>query len=311
MLLSFTIPCYRSEHTVESVINEIIAKVREKEEYDYEIIAVNDCSPDNVWSVLKRLSIENEKIKAINLSINGGKHAALMAAFSIVQGDIIIGVDDDGQCPIDHLWELIEPLNRGYDMAIAQYPKKKQSFIKNLGSKVNDAMVRYLLEKPKGMIFSNFIARKKFVCEEIRKYTNPYPYLEGLTLRTTRNIAMVPMEERERQSGTSGYTLIKSIKLWVNGCTAFSVKPLRFAILLGVIFSLFGFTFGLYIVIEKLLSPSMAAGYASTMAILLFIGGVIMMSLGIIGEYIGRIYICINNSPQYVIREVINLEDKE
>ena len=309
MLLSFTIPCYRSENTVEDVINEIIAKVREKEEYDYEIIAVNDCSPDNVWSILKRLSRENKKIKAIDLSINGGKHAALMAAYSIVKGDVIIGVDDDGQCPIDHLWELIEPIEKGYDMAIADYPRKKQSLLKNLGSYINDAMVRYLLEKPKGLVFSNFVARKRFVCDEIRKYTNPYPYLEGLTLRTTRSIAMVPMEERARKSGTSGYTLLKSIKLWVNGCTAFSVKPLRLATILGLFFALLGFVFGLYIVIAKLNNPSMATGYASIMSGLSFVGGIIMMSLGIIGEYIGRMYICINNSPQYIIRETTNLEE--
>ena len=310
MKISFTIPCYRSENTLEFVVNEIVEKMKERSELDYEIIAVNDSSPDNVWSVITRLSTENPRIKGVNLAINMGKHAALMAAFSVVTGDIVVGVDDDGQCPVDRLWDLLAPLDDGYDMSMAQYPQKKQSGFKNFGSKVNDAMVRFMIGKPKGLVFSNFTARKRFICDEIIKYKNPYPYLEGLTLRTTQKIALVPMEERSRKSGVSGYTFKKSLSLWVNGCTAFSVKPLRLATILGVAFAILGFLVGIYMVISRILNPDMAAGYASIMAVMLTIGGVIMVLLGVIGEYLGRIYICINNSPQYVIRETVNVENE-
>lgn len=309
--LSFVIPCYKSQNTVEKVIEEIIQVVGQKEEYSYEIVAVNDCSPDNVFSVLERLCKKNKNIKAIDLAINGGKHAALMAGFSYASGDIVICVDDDGQCPVDHIWELIEPLDRGYDMSIAQYPRKKQSAFKNFGSKFNDLMVRTLIGKPKGLVFSNFIARKKFICEEIIKYKNPYPYLEGLTLRTTHNIALVPMEERARECGKSGYTLKKSMELWLNGCTAFSVKPLRIATVLGLLFSVVGFIMAFITIIYKLVNPYLQSGYASMVAIILFVGGVLMLLLGMIGEYVGRIYICLNNSPQYVIREKCNIENRE
>jgi undecaprenyl-phosphate 4-deoxy-4-formamido-L-arabinose transferase len=308
MLLSFTIPCYRSENTIKAVVNEIILNVQKMDSCDYEIIAVNDASPDGTWEILKELSDCNPRIKAIDLAGNVGKHAALMAAFSMVEGEIVIGVDDDGQCPINELPKLLAPLNDGYDMSMAHYPKKKQSVFKNFGSLVNDFMVRFLIGKPKGMTFSNYIARKRFVCEEIIKYKNPYPYLEGLTLRTTQKIAMVPMEERERQSGKSGYTFKKSIALWVNGCTAFSVKPLRLSTVLGLVFSMIGFGTGIFMIVRKLISPDIQAGYTSIVALMLLIGGVIMMLLGIIGEYLGRIYICINNSPQYVIRERRNVE---
>lgn len=305
--ISFVIPCYRSENTITSVINEIISVVKQREEYTYEIIAVNDCSPDNVYDVLKEICEKNTNIKVVDLAINSGKHAALLAGFAHVTGDIIISMDDDGQCPVNCLWELIAPLECGYDMAMAEYPKKVQSGLKNFGSKINDFMVRTLIGKPKGMVFSNFSARKKFVCDELIKYNNPYPYLEGLTLRTTKNIAFVPMEERMRISGTSGYTLKKSLKLWLNGCTAFSVVPLRMATILGLIFSVIGFVATLFIVIYKLLNPAMLAGYASTITVILFVGGIIMMLLGMLGEYVGRIYISINNSPQYVIRQKINM----
>lgn len=308
MILSFIIPCYRSEKTVKDVIDEIIQQVNTKVGYDYEIIAINDCSPDNVYSVLTELAVKDKKIKVINFAKNVGKHGALMAGFSYVTGEYVVCVDDDGQCPIDHLWELIERLDSGADVAIARYSKKKQSGLKNLGSKVNNLMTRILLDKPKDCVFSNFIARKKFVCKEIIKYENPYPYIEGLTLRTTNNIAFVPMEERCRVSGTSGYTLKKSLKLWLNGFTAFSVKPLRISSLVGVLCALLGVFYGVFTILRKLLDPNIMAGYSSLVAIVLFVGGLIMMMLGMIGEYVGRIYICINNSPQYVIRETINIE---
>ena len=310
MFLSFVIPCYRSEKTVTLVIEEIIKTVSEKNEYDYEIIAVNDCSPDNVYNVLKEYAKKNKKLKVIDLAKNVGKHSALMAAFAEVQGDYVICADDDGQCPIDHLWDLLEPLDNGYDMAIARYPKKKQSGFKNFGSKMNSAMTKIMLDKPKDFVFSNFVARKRFVCDKIIEYRNPYPYLEGLSLNVTRNIALVPMEERERISGTSGYNLKKSLSLWLNGLTAFSVKPLRVSSLVGVICAIIGFIFGIITIIRKIVYTNISVGWSSTVSIMLFIGGLLMLMLGMIGEYIGRIYISINNSPQYVVRETINIDVK-
>ena len=310
--ISFCIPCYGSEKTIEFVINEIVETVSQRaDEYDYEIIAVNDCSPDNVLSVLKEAAQNNSKIKAIDLARNFGKHSAVMAAFSVASGDYIVCLDDDGQCPMDRLWDLLEPvINGGYDYSMAKYDKKKQSKFKNFGSALNSFMTRVLINKPKDMKFTNFKAMKRFVVDEMIKYNNPYPYIEGLTLRTTRQIALVEMEERERYEGTGNFTFKKSVALWVNGFTAFSVKPLRISTILGMIFASFGFLVGIIVIIRKLINPSIAMGYSSTMAVLLFIGGIIMLMLGMIGEYIGRIYISLNNSPQFVIREIIN-GDKE
>lgn len=306
--LSFVIPCYNSENTIASVINEIDVIMQQKNEYEYEIIAVNDSSPDNVWYVLENLTKERSNIKAIDLAKNMGKHSALMAGYSYAQGDIIISLDDDGQCPVDRLWDLLEPLEHGYDIVIARYPKKKQSAFKNFGSKVNDLMACFLLNKPKDLKLSNFYAIKRFICKEILRYTNPYPYISGLFLRSTMRIKNVYMEERERILGNSGYTFSKSLKLWLNGFTAFSVKPLRIATIIGFFTSLSGFIFALYVVLRKIYYPNIPSGYSSIMAVQLFIGGVIMLCLGLIGEYVGRIYISLNNSPQYVIRQTKNIE---
>ena len=174
---------------------------------------------------------------------------------------------------------------------------------------MNSLMSRVLIGKPKDLNFANFKAMKRFVIEEIIKYNNPYPYIEGLTLRTTRNIVTIPMEERDRFAGTGNFTFRKSIALWVNGFTAFSVKPLRVATYVGTITAILGFIYGLIIIIRKLINPHIQMGFSSTMSVLLFIGGMIMLMLGLIGEYIGRIYISLNNSPQYVIRETINIDE--
>ena len=172
-------------------------------------------------------------------------------------------------------------------------------------------MSHILLKKPKNLYFSNFYAMKKYIAKEMIRYNNPYPYLEGLTLRTTDSFAIVPMEERERYEGNGNFTLHKSISLWLNGFTAFSVKPLRVSSIIGILCSFIGFIFGLAVIIKKLINPLIVIGYSSIMATLLFVGGIIMLMLGLIGEYIGRIYISINNSPQYVIKNIINYDEGE
>lgn len=311
MKYSFVIPCYNSELTIQSVYYEICSKMSERPELEYEIIAVNDSSPDNVWSIIRSIAGSDDRFIAIDLARNGGKHAAMMAGYKFVSGDIIINLDDDGQCPLDRLWDLTEPLDRGYDVSIACYSHKKESVLKRIGSKVNALMAESLINKPKNLQISNFSALKHFVISEILNYTNPYPYIDGLILRSTSKIINVPMEERERTAGVGNYTFKKSLSLWVNGFTAFSVKPLRLATFFGMFSAFIGLIFAVYTVINKILNPDVLIGYSSLMAVLLIIGGFLMFMLGIIGEYIGRIYISINNSPQYVIREEINTKKND
>ena len=196
---SFVIPCYGSEKTVGIVIDEIIDVVGKNPKYDYEIVAVNDKSPDNVWNVLQEIAKSNDKIKLINLAKNMNRPGALMAGLSIVTGDYIILMDDDGQCPMENLWDLIKPLEEGHDVSIAKYPSYKQTKFKGLGTIINRKMTEIVMEKPKDLSFTNFSALKKYIVDEIIKYKNPYPYMTGLLLRTTSDIVNVQMEERERK----------------------------------------------------------------------------------------------------------------
>ncbi len=309
ILLSFVIPCYRSELTIEKVYQEIVRTVAERKEYDYEIIAVNDCSPDGVMTMLRKLAAEDPKFKVVNLVKNMGKHAAVMAGYAYVQGDYIVNLDDDYQSPAYRLWDLIEPLERDEcDITTARYAKKKEAAWKRMGSDINLWISRIMLDKNRELRMENFMAMKRFVVQEVIKYRNPYPFLEGLYLRVTKRVQMVDMEERGRADDRStGFTFWKSVSLFANGLTNFSVKPLRVAVFAGILFAILGFVFGVVIVVRKIGNPEIAVGWSSMMSVQLFSSGMIMLILGMIGEYIGRIFICINDAPQYVVRETINL----
>lgn len=309
-MISFVIPCYCSERTIGAVVEEIIETIEGI--YQYEIILVNDCSKDDTLGVIQKLCLQNPRIKGIDFARNFGQHSALMAGYRYAEGDVIVSLDDDGQTPPNECLKLIEPvLNGNYDVAIAQYDHKKQSWFKNFGSGVNELMARILLEKPKSLYCSSYSAMKRFVIDEIIQYKNPYPYLEGLVLRTTLNIVNVNVQHRKREIGTTNYSFRKLLKLWLNGFTAFSVKPLRVASFLGAILAIVGFIYSVYIIIHRLFHSQVSMGWSSIMAVQLIIGGAILCVLGLIGEYIGRIYICINNSPQYVIREHFNVESEK
>lgn len=310
MLVSFVIPCYRSELTLRKVTEEIKNTMEQLKDsgkrYDYEIILVNDCSPDGTFDVIRQLCLENDKIKGVNLAKNFGQHAALMAGFHYVKGDIAVCLDDDGQTPADEVGKLLQGIEEGSDVVYAKYEHKMHSLFRNLGSSLNEEMAKIMLGKPKELYVSSYFAAKRFVVEEMKKYTNSYPYVIGLVLRTTKRISNVTVHHREREIGTSGYTLGKLIALWFNGFTAFSVKPLRIATAVGCTCSAAGFIYGIYTVIKKFINPDVPMGFSSTMAAIVFIGGMMMVMLGLVGEYIGRIYISMNNSPQYVVRETVN-----
>lgn len=309
--ISFVIPCYRSENTVLSVLNEIDTLMAEHSDYKYEIILINDSSPDNVWSVIKSVADKRNDIKAISFSKNFGQHAALLSGYRAASGDLIVSLDDDGQSPVDRTFDLIDKIHEGYDVVYARYNKIKESFWRRWGSWLSNKMSEVLIGKPKNILGTSFYVMKRFISDEVVRYRNPFTYIGGLVFRSTKNIANVYVDHRERMEGKSGYSILKLIKLMLNGFTAFSVVPLRISSIIGVICAIFGFGFGIYTIIRKLIIVNISVGWSSTISIMLFIGGLIMLMLGMIGEYIGRIYICLNNSPQYVVKETINLDEKQ
>lgn len=305
--ISFIIPCYKSAGTIKKVIGEISETVERMAVNDYEIIAVDDCSPDNVFDVLKQVGHDNSRIKALRFSKNFGQHSGMIAGVQHSKGSICVFLDDDGQCPIDHLTELLTPLNDGFDVSIAEYGRKKQSLFKNVGSSFNELVANILTDKPKHIQMGNFMAFKRFVADEMARYSGPYPYISGLMFRTSIRIINVPMQERTRMEGETTYTFRKLVSLWIDSFTAFSMKPLRAATIAGLGASFLGVALAIFTITRKIIRPSIAAGWSSIIAIMLLIGGLILFVLGIIGEYIGRIYMTVNETPQYVIAEKYNI----
>lgn len=308
--ISFVIPCYRSEQTIEAVVEEINTTMNAMGAYTHEIILVNDSSPDNTFGVIRSLCEKYAFVTGIDLARNFGQHAALMAGMRASDGDIVVCLDDDGQTPADEVGKLLDKLQEGYDVCYASYGKKQHTGFRNFGSKVNERMTRIMLGKPKELFISSYFAAKRFIVNDMLKYEQPYSYVIGLVLRSTKNIANVEVTHRARSVGRSGYTLGKLFSLWFNGFTAFSIKPLRIATFMGVICAIAGFLYGIYTIIKKLVLVDVEAGFSALMSVLVFMGGMIMLMLGMIGEYVGRVYMCMNSSPQYVIREVVRKEEK-
>ena len=309
--VSFVIPCYNSSQTIENVVIEIQDTMKKLSAYCYEIILVNDCSPDDTFKVITDLCEKHSNICGINLSKNFGQHGALMAGFHQVTGDILVCLDDDGQTPANEVDKLLAEIESGQDVVYARYDHKKHSMFRNFGSWVNEKMAQFLLGKPKELFVSSYFVARRFIVDEMLKYENAYPYVIGLVLRTTKRISNVTVNHREREIGTSGYTLGKLLALWFNGFTAFSTKPLRIATLSGGVFAVVGFLYGIYTVIKKFVNPAVPMGFSSLMAAVLFMGGMLMIMLGLIGEYIGRMYICMNNAPQFVVRDLIPAKEEE
>ena len=307
MKISFVIPCYRSEKTLPDVIDEIKTTMAELG-HEFEIILVNDSSPDNTFEVIKKIASENDNILGIDLAKNFGQHCALMAGMRHSSGDVVVCLDDDGQTPANEVGKLLDKLDEGFDVCYASYGKKQHSGFRNFGSKINELMTRIMLGKPKELKVSSYFAAKRFVVDDMLRYDQSYAYVIGLVLRATKNVANVEVNHRARSVGESGYTLAKLFSLWFNGFTAFSIKPLRIATAIGCICACSGFLYGIYTIIKKIiLMDAVEAGFSALMSVIVFLGGMVMLMLGLIGEYIGRIYICMNNSPQYVIRQKVGM----
>ena len=307
--ISFVIPCYRSEQTIRSVVEEIRETMRTLPDYDWELVLVNDCSPDGTFGVIRSLAQEDAHITAVDLAKNFGQHAALMCGMRRTRGDVVVCLDDDGQTPADEVGKLLEKIEEGCDVVYASYEDKRESGFRRFGSNVNRRMTEIMLSKPKELVLTSYFTARRFLVDEMLRYEHCYPYVMGLVLRSTKRVANVPVKHRARETGRSGYTLSKLLGLWMNGFTSFSVKPLRIATYGGAAIALLGFVYALVAVIRFFTIHMAPQGWTTTTVLLLIVGGFVLLMLGLVGEYVGRIFMCVNATPQYVEREVVKREE--
>jgi len=300
-MISIVIPVFNSEATISDLVTELITHI--SKDHPLEVVLVNDDSDDRSENECIGLFKKYpEKVKFYSLAKNVGEHNAVMAGLNKVKGDWAVIMDDDFQNPVAEVSKLIEYiLNNNYDVVYTKYDKKQHSAFKNIGSYFNNKVANIMLKKPNELYLSSFKAIKQKLISEIIKYKLPYPYIDGLILRTTNNIGVIEVQHKSRSQGQSGYTIKKLISLWLNMFTNFSVVPLRIATFLGVVLSFGGFLFAIAILVEKLFYPEVPQGYASLVIIFIIFSGVQLVFIGLIGEYLGRLFISNNKHPQFFI----------
>jgi len=306
-MITVVIPVYKSEDCLNELVKRLTSVLNGFAK-TYEIVLVNDCSPDNSWSKIVELCKVYDRLKGINLRRNFGQDCAIMAGLNNSSGEYVIIMDDDLQHDPKDIPTLLDGLERGYDVCYAFFESKKQSWFKNLGSWFNGKVAEIVIKKPKEVYLSPYKAIRRGVIDEIIKYDGPYPYVDGLIFRVTRNITQVKAEHHERYAGHGNYNLVKSIRVWLRLATNFSVIPLRIATILGFVSSLFGFAFALYLIILHFVKKGGPLGWASLIVTVLFLGGVQLISIGVVGEYIGRLFLYNSKEPQFIVKYVISKE---
>ena len=305
--LSIVIPVYGSELVLPELVLQIkgVLAGTEHGSAKFEIIFVCDRSPDNSWQVIQALSSDHPEVSGILLRMNAGQHNALMAGFLRTRGDVIVTMDDDLQHSPADIPKLLQAIEQGYDVAYARFKNRNHATWKIAGSRLNNLVAGYLMQKPRDLYLSPFRAMKAAIRDDILRYSGPYVYVDGLILSVTRKIASVDVDHHDRYAGDSGYSLRKSISLWLKMATNFSIVPLRLTSLLGLFFSGLGFVLAILLVIQKFTLNLMPIGWSSLIITILIIGGVQLLALGMIGEYLGRVLLTINSKPQYVIAEMV------
>lgn len=307
--ISVVIPVYGSASILPSLVQKLEQSLSAVAgPGGFEAVLVHDHGPDNSWEVLKALAADRPWLKGINLRRNAGQHNAVMAGFAHARGRYIITMDDDLQHDPNDIPRIVEALEVGADLVYVRFEARQHALWKRLGSRFNDWVASRLLNKPTGLYLSPFRGIRREVCQTALGYRGPFVYVDGLLLQSTSNFSSITARHHLRQDGKSGYSLRKSIALWMQMATSFSIVPLRFVSLAGIAASGAAFLFALIVVARKLMNPDLAVGWSSLIVAILFMGGLQLLALGAIGEYTGRILLNVNNRPQFVVGERCNLD---
>jgi len=302
--LSLVIPVYNGSRTIGALV-EHTTKIFGST--SFEIVLVNDGSEDDSETVCAQLAEKfPETVTFVHLSRNFGEHSAVLAGLTQAHGGYVAVMDDDGQNPPEEVVRMLDELKRkNYDVIYGHYIEKKHSWFRNAGSRFNNLIATLMLHKPKDLYLSSFKVMNRFLVNEIIKYRGPYPYTDGLIYRVTRNIGQIPVEHRASLSGPSRYTLRRLVRLWLNMFLNFSIKPLRISVYVGLLASCLSIVALIAILIDKLwITPDLTVGIPTVLGSVVFFSGIQLMILGLVGEYLGRLYLDHTGTPQYVVRYI-------
>ena len=299
-LVSVAIPCYKSERTIGKVVS-LSRQELHTLGYATEFVLVNDCSGHETYDEICRLASESDDVIGIDLAKNSGQHAAIMCALHHVHGDIVVLMDDDMQTHPSQLQFMLEALTDDVDVVFGRYPHRQEALWRRAGSLFWRWTMRVMTNCPKDIELTSFVVMRSRVAKEMLRYDGPYPVVQGLVFRATSHVTNANVKHFDREVGTSGYTLKALIRLWSNVLN-FSMMPLRFATALGSLMGVAGLVSAVYLIVRKLMRPETPIGWSSTMVTLLTCSGLVILTLGIVGEYVGRLFMTANRTPQFVER---------
>lgn len=302
--LSFVIPLYHSAETIGAVVRDIEALSIPG---GHEIVLVHDGSGEATSAVCRELlKTARVPITLVEHARNFGEHNAVLTGWRHARGAHLVNLDDDGQHPPAEgvrMWE--EAVAKGLDVVFGHYQEKQHSAFRNWGSWFTNRMTDWALDKPKGFYLSSFRCVSAFAAQQVIGYAGPYPYIDGLLLQVTQRIGSITVRHEARQAGTSTYTLGRLVQLWLSAWINFSVLPLRVATAIGLIIATLGILALLVVAVLWWQNVGPESGWGWIMAGLLIFSGTQLVMLGLIGEYVGRMFLAINQRPQSVVREVV------
>lgn len=306
--ISVVVPVYGSAPILPALVARLQSTLTALQpDGKFEVILVHDHGPDDAWAVIQQLAATRPWLCGADLGRNAGQHGAIMAGLRMARGACVVTMDDDLQHDPEDIPRVMACLEADKDLCYVCFRSRRHPLWKRLGSAFNDAVAQRLLHKPKGLYLSPFRGMRKRLLQTVLQYEGPFVYIDGLLLQGTTRIGVIEAEHHDRSDGRSGYTLRKSVSLWMQMATSFSVVPLRLVSFAGIGASALGFLMAFLVLVRKLLSPAMAIGWPSLIITVLVLGGLQLLALGMIGEYVGRVLLTLNRRPQYVVRSVVNM----
>lgn len=300
--MSVVIPVYNGANSIAAVVDRVRATFART---SLQIVLVNDGSRDHSEEVcLELLSKFSDQICYVQLARNFGEHNAVICGLNHASGRYVAVMDDDAQNPPEEIPRMLEQLkSQQLDVVYGRYQQRKHNWWRQLGSHFNDRVANWMLRKPHDLYLSSFKVMQRFLVQEIIKYHGPFPYIDGLILQATSRVGQIDVQHDQRYAGKSGYTWRKLVSLWLNMFLGFSILPLRLTTFLGF-FSCFLGALGLFaIIIDKIwLNPAVTVGVPTAIACIILFAGVQLIVLGMIGEYVGRVFLHTGGRPTFVER---------
>ena len=306
--ISIVSPVYRAEKMVHMLVERIVSSVSTISE-DYEIILVNDASPDASWSVIEQECARNKRVKGINLSRNFGQHYAITAGLNYAKGEWVVVMDCDLQDRPEEIPALYQKALEGYDIVYARRVDRQDKWFKRTTSKIFNSLLNKMSGLNKDKDVANYGIYHKRVIAEYNKIPEQSRSFGSLILYLGFRTTIINVQHAERAEGSSSYTMMRMLKLAFDVIISNSNKPLRMAVGLGFGMSVISFLLALYNVIARLVGFISLPGYTTTVFSIWFVGGLLLFVLGILGLYIGKIFDQVKGRPIYIVRNTINISE--